>query len=39
MGEKKKKIVFQPKVSNIQLNYAFLLFGSIFVEINRELLF
>ena len=39
MGEIKKKIVFQPKVSNIQLNYAFLLFWNIFGEINRELLF
>ena len=39
MGEIKKQIVFQPKVSNIQLNYAFLLFWSICGEINKELLF
>ena len=33
------KTVFLPKVSHIQLNYDFLLFWSIFVEIHRELLF
>ena len=33
------KNVFLLKVSHIQLNYAFLLFWSIFVEIHRELLF
>ena len=33
------KTVFLPIVSQIQLNYAFLLFWSIFWEIHRELLF
>ena len=33
------KTVFLDKVSHIQLKYAFLLFGSIFGEIHRELLF
>ena len=32
------KTFFLPKVSHIQLNYAFLLFWSILVEIHRELL-
>ena len=35
----KTKTVFPPKVSNIQLNYALLLFWSILEEIHRELLF
>ena len=35
----KTKTVFLPKVSNIQLNYAFLLFWSILEEIHIELLF
>ena len=40
MGEIKKNIyIFLLKVSNIQLNYAFLLFWSIFGEIHRKLLF
>ena len=34
-----KKTVFLPKVGNIQLNYVFLLFWSIFGEIHGELLF
>ena len=34
-----KKIVFLQKVSHILLDYAFLLFWSIFGEIHRELLF
>ena len=33
------KTVFLPTVSHIELNYAFLLFWSIFGEIHRELLF
>ena len=33
------KTVFLPKLSHIQLNYAFLLFWSILKEIHRELLF
>ena len=39
MGEILIKIVFLAKVSLIQLNYAFLLFWSIFAEILSELLF
>ena len=39
MGEILIKTFFLPKVSNIQLNYAFLLFLIIFMEIHRELLF
>ena len=39
MGEIKKTLVFLLKLSNIQLNYAFLLFWSIFGEIQREFLF
>ena len=38
MGIKQKKVFFY-KMSNILLNYAFLLFWSIFVEIHRELSF
>ena len=33
-----KKTIFLPKLSHIQLNYAFLLFWSIFGEIQREIL-
>ena len=39
MGEILIKTIFFPKVSHIQLNYAFLLFWSFFGEIDRELLF
>ncbi len=39
MGEILKKIGFLLYVINILLNYAFLLFWSIFCEIHRELLF
>ena len=39
MGEILKKLIFHPNVRHIQLNYAFLLFCSIFGEIHRELLF
>ena len=38
-GQILTKTVFLPKVSHIQLNYAFLLFWSIFGEIHRELHF
>ena len=38
-GQKLTETVFHPKVSHIQLNYAFLLFWSIFGEMHRELLF
>ena len=37
-GKYLQKLDFLLKVSHIQLNYAFLLFLSIFVEIHRELL-
>ena len=38
-GQILTKTVFLLKTSHIQLNYAFLLFWSIFWEIHRELLF
>ena len=38
-GQILKKKVSPPKMSHIQLNYAFLLFWSIFLEIHREPLF
>ncbi len=38
-GTNINKIVFLPKVSHLLLNYAFLLFWSIFGEIHRELFF
>ena len=38
-GDNIKKTVFLNKVCHILLNYAFLLFWSILVEINREIFF
>ena len=38
-GDNIKKKVFIPKLSHLELNYAFLLFWSIFGEIQSEVLF
>ena len=39
MGEILTKTYFSPQMYHLQLNYAFLLFWIIFVEIHRELHF